>query len=184
MARESIVPSLVLPPPQGRAEWERMFGRPDGTSVWERRNLGFCDLTDLRMSVGHLYYPLDTQRIDYFATRHNPYTLARGYGFACHRKLEAVFHLLFQRLVERGLMGHLRTVDGTYAYRLVRGGSTLSPHAYGMAIDFDAQWNQLGWGPERAEMHSEIVMVAEGLGWTWGGRFSRPDPMHFQYGAY
>ncbi len=174
----------LIPPPKGRAEWERVFGKPDGTAGWEARHIGFCDLSDLRDKVGHLYYPAGDKRLDFFGTRLNPYTGDRGYGFACNRAVETAFHALFAAWAKADVLRWLRTFDGSYIYRATRGSGSLSPHSYGMAIDLDAQWNQLGWGPEQYEMHPDVVAIAEQLGFTWGGRFSRPDAMHFQYGSY
>jgi hypothetical protein len=182
----SISPGVILmQPPKGRAEWERVYGKPDGSPAWEQEHLGFCELDDLREQVGHLYYPNGTQRLDFFATRINPKTGGRGYGFACHKLCEQAFHELFRRWAELDLLRLLRTFDGSYNFRATRGrSSSLSPHSYGMAIDLDAQWNQFGWGPDRYEMHPDVAAVAEALGFTWGGRFSYPDAMHFQYGSY
>jgi len=28
---------------------------------------------------------------------------------------------------------------------------------------------------------NEFIAVWESLGWTWGGRFERKDPMHWEY---
>ena len=75
----------------------------------------------------------------------------------------------------------LHLFGGCYAHRLVRGSrKTLSLHAYGAAIDLDPDHNGLGCPPARAAMPGAVVALFEAEGWTWGGRFSRPDPMHFQ----
>jgi len=74
---------------------------------------------------------------------------------------------------------HLSTYDGGYVWRLQRGGSRLSIHGMGGAIDFDAPWNKLGDEPK---MHPHVVRVFTKRGWTWGGRWKRPDGMHFQWG--
>ena len=50
---------------------------------------------------------------------------------------------------------------------------------YGAALDFDAPWNRLGDEPT---MHPLIVRVFTRRGWTWGGKWKRPDGMHFQWG--
>lgn len=69
--------------------------------------------------------------------------------------------------------------SGSYCYRAMRGGKSLSMHAYGCAIDFDAEDNPMGH-PGRIHVDSLIVKAFEREGWTWGGRWTRPDPMHFQ----
>ncbi len=70
--------------------------------------------------------------------------------------------------------------DGSFNLRPMRGGTTLSMHAYGCALDFDAADN-----PFHSETHlftadSIIVQKFEAAGWIWGGRWLSPDAMHFQ----
>lgn len=71
--------------------------------------------------------------------------------------------------------------DGTYALRNKVGGSTLSMHAYGCAIDFDAAHNPRG-KQGRFKADSAIVKCFEAEGWIWGGHWHNDtcDPMHFQ----
>ena len=79
-----------------------------------------------------------------------------------------------------GAWEHIETFDGGYTWRAQRGSGKLSMHAYGGAVDFNAAENGLGMKPM---MHSSVVDVFEGHGWAWGGRWKRPDGMHFQYGS-
>lgn len=71
--------------------------------------------------------------------------------------------------------------DGTYAMRNMRGAHSLSMHAFGCAIDFDATHNPRGHAG-RFTCDSILVRAFEAEGWVWGGRWSRTscDPMHFQ----
>lgn len=72
--------------------------------------------------------------------------------------------------------------SGAYNYRLKRGHSSLSMHAYGCAIDFDAPHNQMGNHSPAFHADSIIVKAFEKEGWTWGGRWvNSTDGMHFQY---
>jgi hypothetical protein len=59
----------------------------------------------------------------------------------------------------------------------VRGETTKSNHAFGIAIDVNALANPLGTA---GDMPPEVVEEWELEGGAWGGRFSRPDPMHFE----
>lgn len=87
---------------------------------------------------------------------------------------------VFVILDREGLWAKLRTFDGAYTWRMTRGSATkLSMHSFGAALDFDAATNELG--NSAGDINSEIVQVFESCGWTWGGRFHRPDPMHFQF---
>lgn len=69
---------------------------------------------------------------------------------------------------------------GCYNYRLIRGGNRLSMHAYGCAIDLDPERNGLGDRTPNFANHPHIIEAFESEGWEWGGRWSRPDGMHFQ----
>lgn len=84
------------------------------------------------------------------------------------------------RLVkERGLQSELRTWDGCWMVRDIRGiPGKLSTHSYGMALDFNAKWNALGQPPQ---FSSEFVQCFKDAGFVWGGDFRRLDGMHFQF---
>jgi len=84
-------------------------------------------------------------------------------------------------LWKEGLWPRLRTYDGGYAFRAQRGSSTkMSLHSYGAALDFNAESNQLGTA---GDMDPGVVQLFESCGWTWGGRWRRPDPMHFNFAS-
>lgn len=84
-----------------------------------------------------------------------------------------------QEAIERARM-HL--CGGAYNFRLQRGGSSLSIHSWGAAIDIDPERNRLGrsYAPTLGMMPMAVVEIFVAEGWEWGGRWSRPDAMHFQ----
>jgi len=72
---------------------------------------------------------------------------------------------------------------GCYNFRTVRGGHTLSMHAYGAAIDLDPEKNPRDkpWKANSGMMPVEVIEIFKDHGWAWGGDFkSRPDCMHFE----
>lgn len=69
---------------------------------------------------------------------------------------------------------------GVVMYRLMRGGSRLSIHSYGAAIDLDPARNSLGDSTPRFANFPEVLKAFDAEGWTWGGRWSRADGMHWQ----
>jgi hypothetical protein len=96
-----------------------------------------------------------------------------------NRAFEAIWELYNkdQAIIEsKGL--HL--FSGSYVYRPIRGGTHLSMHAYGCAIDIAASENELG--SHHGSMPLAVVKIFEEQEkWVWGGRWhGRPDPMHFQ----
>lgn len=82
------------------------------------------------------------------------------------------------RTLERLKVLGLDVFSGSYNFRPVRGGISLSSHAFGAAIDLDAPHNAQG---TQGRMPPFVIRIFESHGWQWGGRWRRPDPMHFQY---
>lgn len=71
--------------------------------------------------------------------------------------------------------------SGCYNYRPSRGGSELSAHAWGAAVDFDNEANPLkrDWTPDVGMLPLLFIMAFNSHGWKWGGEYKvRPDPMH------
>lgn len=71
--------------------------------------------------------------------------------------------------------------SGVYNFRLKRGGSSYSLHAYGAAIDLDADDNSFkdSW-PMQSDMPLEIIEEFAKEGWTSAAAFWGYDAMHFQ----
>lgn len=116
---------------------------------------------------------------------HIPFSLSLSWApekkvtrIRCHRLLVPVFEVLFQELEEGGLRPLVRTYGGCFCFRRMRGGGHLSIHSWGIAIDLNPDTNRLG---TPGDMAPELVELFENFGFTWGGIFSRPDPMHFQF---
>lgn len=104
------------------------------------------------------------------------------------------------RLVSRAFAGVLETIrdhahgdldlladwgmtifGGSYNYRLMRGLNALSMHSYGIAFDFDPARNALGDATPSFASIPEVLSAWDQFGATWGGTFSRPDGMHWQF---
>jgi hypothetical protein len=71
---------------------------------------------------------------------------------------------------------------GVYVFKKKTGGSGLSTHAWGAAIDLSHLIN--GWkvkyDPQKGMMPKKVVDIFDDEGWTWGGVFTNADAMHFQ----
>ncbi len=79
------------------------------------------------------------------------------------------------------MLRHIRNFSGSYNYRAVRGSSRLSCHAFGAAIDFDAENLPLGKPVALSDMPQTVVDAFKAAGFFWGGDYTgRKDPMHFQ----
>lgn len=110
-----------------------------------------------------------------------------------------VGHLSFHRLAAPSLLRALNSIwsyygrdqakldalrisvfSGTYNPRKVRGSTTKwSNHAYGAAIDFDAEHN--GFGAGKGTIPKPVIAAFKAEGFSWGGDYrDRTDPMHFE----
>lgn len=104
----------------------------------------------------------------------------------CHKKVKAS---LLRILIEigqkygqdRGIIEEAEDYGGIYNYRVKRGGTSLSTHAWGIAIDLDADDNTFrnSW-PMQADMPLEIMECFAREGWLSAGAFWGYDAMHFQ----
>jgi hypothetical protein len=99
----------------------------------------------------------------------------------CHRLLFPQLAAALSEIQEAGLSKHINPGDygGCYVPRFIgrdprRG---LSFHAFGLAVDLNVAGNYYG---TRGDMDPRVVEIFERWGFEWGGRWSTPDPMHFQ----
>ena len=119
----------------------------------------------------------DSQRITRFSCHAKVATaLIRIFGQAAAHYGEAEFRRL--RLDQFG---------GCYNYRVMRGGTSLSMHAWGIAVDLDPINNQLSWGSDRAAFakpaYDPFWKIVEAHGATSLGRRADRDFMHFQFAS-
>lgn len=73
--------------------------------------------------------------------------------------------------------------DWTYSCRKIAGTDVWSNHSWAIAIDVDATKNPRGGTIRLGKVWDEArraVWQAEQEGFRWGGRYSSPDPMHFE----
>ncbi len=81
----------------------------------------------------------------------------------------------------RDVIEEAEDFGGVYNNRPMRGGTRPSVHAYGAAIDLDADDNGLHdpW-PTKADMPLEVMEAFAREGWTSAGAFWGRDAMHHQ----
>lgn len=104
----------------------------------------------------------------------------------CHQKVKESLLRVLARIGElygkdRRVMSAAEDFGGMFNFRNVRGGSVLSVHSWGAAIDLDADKNAFKstW-PTKAEMPLEIMEEFAREGWLSAGAFWGYDAMHFQ----
>lgn len=168
-------PPINLRPLRGNAERQRLYGRfsfepaptaknPEAIKIlgsWRRTHIERVQVPELA-GIRKAPVPIHT------AVAHSFLELWSAWGRA-------------------GLVEHVRTWNGSFVPRFIRGSSTtLSNHSWGTAFDLNARWNRLGTVPAlRGEPGSvrDLVAIANDHGWYWGGHFKRRDGMHFEIGV-
>lgn len=105
-----------------------------------------------------------------------------------HRKAASALMAALQSIWEH--YGHdqatldklgISNYSGSFNPRLIRGSSTRwSNHAYGAAIDINAEKN--GFGTGHGTMPQPVIDAFKAQGALWGGDYhGRTDPMHFEF---
>src|SRR5579875_3837882 len=84
----------------------------------------------------------------------------------CNKDIEVYLLCALSNVVSRGLASELKTFDGCFEPRDIRGEpGKLSTHSYALAVDFNAKENPLG-GPSR--MPKELVQCFLDAQFVWG----------------
>lgn len=152
---------------------EYKFERADGDNIrilggWESDNIESFFIPQL---AGVPFY--------------SPNGLQKCSGYVrLHKMAGPVFQRFFALVDSKGLMSLVRSFDGAFVPRFVRGSrSSLSNHAWGTAIDINCFANGLGREPARIGTDGyllPLVALAHQCGLYWGGNFSRKDGMHWE----
>jgi hypothetical protein len=112
----------------------------------------------------------------------------------CNKELPLMLEIAFLNLIDRGFSDELKTWDGCYMIRPIRGYERLveelmgkgnieaamiylSVHSWGFGIDVNAFENGLGKIPK---FTNGFVKCFTDAGFEWGGKWKRKDGMHFQ----
>lgn len=69
-----------------------------------------------------------------------------------------------------------------YACRKIRGSSTWSNHAWGLAVDLNAPENPMGPRNGKIRQYPKVIALWKSYGFRWGGDYSgRADDMHMEF---
>ncbi|WGL52637.1 M15 family metallopeptidase [Nocardioides sp. BP30] len=95
----------------------------------------------------------------------------------CNKYLFPQLEAALAEVQARGLAGTIHSTAGCYYPRFIAGTSSLSNHAFGLAIDINAPENERGTS---GQMNRQVVQIFQKWGFTWGGTWHYTDPMHFE----
>jgi len=106
-------------------------------------------------------------------------------AFLINKDFRALLTKAFKALEAAGLQGEIKTYDGCYNDRPVRGASSVSSlHAWAAAIDLNAKTNGMVENPtpdqRRGSWSQAFINTMKAAGVFYGGDFHhRADPMHW-----
>lgn len=96
----------------------------------------------------------------------------------CNKLMVVPLEKSFRAVIAAGCQDEVKTWDGCFNVRMKRGLNGLSLHSWGLAIDINAAWNQLGKIPT---LSPKLVSCFTANGFLWGGTWkTRLDGMHFE----
>lgn len=100
--------------------------------------------------------------------------------FRCHKDMFAQIRGAIANIEREGFAYLIDSNDfgGCYSARFIRSGGSLSRHAWGIGIDFNVNNNLMGHSPT---MDPRIIRIMEDWGFSWGGNWTIPDGMHFEF---
>jgi len=100
-------------------------------------------------------------------------------SMTCNRAIFPQLRAALEEIASRGLADKIHPGEyaGCYYPRFIAGTTVLSNHSFGLAFDINVPGNQRGTA---GEIDRTVVSIFEKWGFTWGGRWSYTDPMHFE----
>jgi hypothetical protein len=113
-----------------------------------------------------------------------PFELRDGRGrpvseIRCHRLAAPALGRVLADLAARKLCHLINTFDGCFEARHKSWDPkrTLSRHTWGIAVDANARLFPYG---SRSRQDERLIAAFARQGFTWGGDWREPDPMHFE----
>lgn len=100
----------------------------------------------------------------------------------CHRLIRESLVEILTELADTDLWRYVTDYAGCYNYRLRRGSNRLSLHAWGAAIDLNAERYPLNCPPDKTDPFiAQVLPVFKKHGWNSGADWSKPiDAQHCQ----
>ncbi|GAA1911395.1 hypothetical protein GCM10009797_01370 [Nocardioides hwasunensis] len=97
----------------------------------------------------------------------------------CHKDLFPQLRAALLEVQQQGLAKEVHPSEyaGCYYPRFIADTTSLSNHAFGLALDLNVPGNQRG---TVGEMDRAIVGIFKRWGFAWGGDWRYTDPMHFE----
>ncbi len=146
-------------PKYSRKEWAELCGNnPESAERWIIRR-----------------DPVTGEPINFFGNR-----IGGGINMAVYPFVKEAEARIKQAVSNGEMIPYQFRNPSSFNWRPIRGGSSLSYHSWGVAIDLNPGTNGMG---KQGDMPMKVVEIFESLGFKWGGRWqgARRDPMHFEF---
>jgi len=97
----------------------------------------------------------------------------------CNKMIFPQLRAALEQVVQQGLADRIHPGEyaGCFYPRFIAGTTTLSNHAFGLALDLNTPGNQRG---TVGQMDRGVVAIFKRWGFAWGGDWHYTDPMHFE----
>jgi hypothetical protein len=165
-------------PPRVRRPGHAWFRR-QGDAVWPPvlMKRGFGEFRAYPDPQRPGYLRIEPSFVHRFLTSRRVPLLGR---FTCHERVFPALIAAMKELRNRGHAGAIRNFAGCYNARMVlrRPTNAISHHSWGAAVDINSLTNPYGQPPRQPPV---LVHVMAQHGFTWGGRWTVPDGMHFEF---
>lgn len=181
-------PRPAAPPQPTPAHTGAIFGKFNFRAAPEPGNPEAIEILDGWKEANIVAVPIPELDNGLFAVG-NSYSVQPVGRISCHRLAAPKFQQLFVEWRRANLIDRVITCAGAFNARLKRGATNpipanLSNHSWGTAIDINDEQNPRGHVPLTLGARGcvrELVEIANGLGFYWGGHFGDPpDGMHFE----
>ncbi len=164
----TLDPKTGIDFPLYQSQVEDEFGTPDNSGPFTTNYMRTLDFSDLLPNFSHV--------LDFEGNPWNGHIYA---NYVMGDPLRASF----MAIIAAGLCAEWKTFDGCFNIRPMKGDAAqTSMHAWGLAIDINAQTNPFSVsGNLVTDLSDAFVLCFAKNGYEWGGLWSQPkDPMHFQ----
>lgn len=132
---------------------------------------------DIQVAVGKVVAPPGWESANMIVVPDLPGWPKKRY---IHKLIEEPLRAALAACIALGDGYEIKTL-GCFAPRAKRSNpNVLSLHSWGVAVDLNAATNPMR-KPLTKDIPDAWIAAFEASGWTWGGNFPTPDPMHFQY---
>ena len=187
-----------IPRPEFEATVRSMYDGPapmrirsEGETPWLRHGDAVLPQALIKQALGEFSY---TNRVgsDFEQSRHfrDEWIVTAEVPIlgevVCHRIVTDMLIGAMGQLIEEGLT-HLVDPNGfagcwnpRFTRTLTGTSAGLSRHSWGAAVDINAPTNPYG---SDGTQDPRLVAIMQSWGFTWGGDWLVPDPMHFEFGG-